>query len=233
MGLPLATLGQTLHLVADSWKPMTGSDLPNQGFSIDLTRKIFQQLGYELKVTFMPWSRIEKSMGKGKFDIISAVWFNDDRNEKLAYSEPYDMNRIVFISSKDQSFEYSGPASLVGKRIGLVSDYSYPESIMDIPGVDYQYVSDARQSIKMVSKNRIDLAVGDNLVMRYKASMHLEKGEALFFDEQHPVTDIPLYLAVSRHLPNHAELIDGFNRMVRQYKKDGTYTQLLKDHGLH
>ena len=223
---------ETLRLVADAWKPMTGDDLPHQGFSIHLARMAFEEMGHELKVEFQPWSRIIKTMDKDKYDIISAIWYNEDRNQKMVFSEPYEMNRIVFISDSNRRFEYSGPDSLKGMRIGMVSAYSYPKSVMNLPGVKYIFVPDSSQSIKMLSKDRIDLTLGDSMVMRYKAGLHLDVNEALFFDDNHPVTDTPLYLTITKRLPNHKELMDGFNKMVRKYKKDGTYLKLQQVHGL-
>lgn len=223
---------KVLRVVADTWKPMTGRHLPYQGFSIHLARLAFKELGYELSVEFMPWTRIDETINKDRYDIITAVWSDRNRALSMEYSEPYYSNNMVFISKSSEPFHYAGPNSLLEKRLGLVSAYSYPEEVLGLKGVDYQLVSDARQNLQRVASGEIDITLGAKSVMAFQAKTILKKGEALFYDDKHPVANFPLYLALSKRVENHQDLIQGFNQIMIRYKQQGIFEQLERQHGL-
>ncbi len=225
--------GQQLRMVADTWAPMTGKRLQEGGFSVDLARNIFSELGHSLKLTFMPWGDIIKTMGAGQFDVVSAIWFTPERDQHLHFSEAYEQNRVVFISLLSDSFHYQDLQSLKGKTLGLVTSYAYPKELLQAPGVKKIYSQDARESLKMLAGGRVHLTLGNYLVMKYEATLHLPPAHKLFYDTKNPLADVPLYMAVSRKLTNHKQMVLNVNRVLREFKSDGRYQQLLIKHGIN
>jgi len=223
---------QTLHMAADNWAPMTGQDLQQGGFSVDLARQVFHELGYELTLEFMPWDQLMQTMDSGDYQVIPAVWYTPQRNEHLLFSQAYDNSKLVFISRKSDSFLYSGPQSLKGKTLGFVKSYAYPEHILQAQGIKIVYASDAKEALQMLAAGRLHLTLGDYMVMKFEATRHVHPAHKLFYDTQHPLADVSLHMAVSRRLSNYDELVEGINRVIKIFKEDGRYRQLKKKHGL-
>ncbi len=223
---------QTLHMAADNWAPMTGQGLQQEGFSVDLARQVFHELGYDLTLEFMPWDQIMKLRGSGDYQVIPAVWYTPQRSEHLHFSQAYDSSKLVFISRQSDSFQYAGPQSLKGKTLGFVKSYAYPEHILQAQGIKIVYASDAKEALQMLASGRLHLTLGDYMVMKFEATRHVHPAHKLFYDIQHPLADIPLHMAVSRRLSNHDELVEGINRVLKIFKEDGRYRQLKKKHGL-
>lgn len=221
-----------LLLVSDSWAPMTDETLTEGGFSIHLAKLMLNELGYTVEVKFQNWKRIRKNMGTKKYDVISAVWHNEDREKLLNYTVPYEVNRLVFVSRLAEKFNYLGPTSLKGKTLGLISSYAYPDEVVNAKGVSVEYVVEAKQNILKLAKGRIHMTLGDYLVMKYEAGRSLTVDQNLYYDLKHPLAEIPLHMAVSRQHPEHQSIVNGLNRLIKRYKSDGTYQRLQLEHGL-
>lgn len=225
-------LSKDLSIVADSWAPMTDATLIESGFSIHFAKIMLKELGYTPSVKFQTWKRIRKDMGTTKYDMVAAVWHDKDREALMHFTIPYEINRLVFVSRLNQKFNYLGPESLKGKSLGLISSYAYPDEILNAKGVNLQYVVEAKQNILKLARGRIDMTIGDYLVMKYEAGRSLTVNQNLYYDLKHPIAEIPLYMAVSRQHPDHEKIVAGLNRLIRQYKSDGTYSNLQLQHGL-
>ncbi len=224
---------QQLHMVSDSWAPMTGEKLQQSGFSIDLARQVFNELGYTLTLEFKPWDQIMSSMDSGDYQVISAVWYTQQRNQYLHFSEAYEHNKMVFISRKSDSFLYSGVSSLAGKTLGLVKSYAYPQTVLKAPDVKFKFSQDAKTNLQLLAAGQVHLTLGNYLVMKFEATRHVHPAHKLFYDTQHALQDIPLHMAVSRKLKNHEALVKGINRVLMEFKKNGRYQLLQKQHGLN
>lgn len=220
-----------LLLVADKWPPMTDVSLKEGGFSLHLAKTLLTELGYNVKVKFQKWKRIERDMGSDNHDVIVTVWYTPERAKLLHYTQPYMTNQLVFISTIDNKFRYTGPESLKGKTIGLTASYAYPDEILNAPGVRIKYVAENRQNILKLDRARIDLTLGDYLVMRSEAQVSLPDG-ALYYDLENPVAQIPVHMAVSRQTPNHEDIVSGINRLLVKYQQDGTFSRLQREHGM-
>ena len=221
-----------LLLVADSWAPMTDETLTEGGFSIHLAKIMLKELGYDTKVKFQKWKRVTKDMGTKKYDMVTAIWHSPERETLMNYTIPYETNRLVFVSRLSQKFNYLGPDSLKGKTLGVISSYAYPDEIINTPGVNLDYVVEAKQNILKLARGRIDMTLGDYLVMKYEAGRSLTVDQNLYYDLKNPIAEIPLYMAVSRQHPDHEKIVSGLNRLIQQYKSDGTYLRLQMDHAL-
>ena len=48
---------KVVHLTSLDWPPYSGKTLSDQGASVAVAKAAFKAMGYELKVSFYPWSR--------------------------------------------------------------------------------------------------------------------------------------------------------------------------------
>jgi len=221
-----------LRVVSDVWAPMTGPSLTRNGMSIHFAQQLFDELGYDIKVSFLPWKRIEKMMGTDQFDVIAALWKTSDREKKMAFTKAYEHNRLVFISREVDQFAYTNANSFNGLSVGLVSGYAYPDAVFQLENVEFQYVAESRQNILKLARGRVHLIIGDYFVMKYEASRHLSPYQKLHFDLENALSDVPLFMAVSRSHPEHEALVEKLDILIDQHIQSGRYEQLKQFHGL-
>lgn len=103
---------QTLIAAADPYPPYVDPNAPGQGLAMEIVRAAFKTQGYTVKLEIMPWTRAEKGVSEGRYDMLVDVWRNDARVKELFFSTPYAVSKIKFIKRKDNPFEYTGLESL-------------------------------------------------------------------------------------------------------------------------
>ena len=222
---------KTIRIAADEWAPMTGRGLLNGGFSVQLTQEMLIALGYSVSVDFMPWKRIMGTRRKGRFDIVTNMWKNKDREMDFQFSNAYIDNKLVFVSRKDQAFVYSDLTNLKQKRIGIVSYYAYPEMLLSYPKARWQTGINIHQNIKKLLAKRLDIILGTEEVIRYE-SRKVDGWENLHYDSKNPMKIRPLHIAINRQFKNHKQLALDINRMITIFKQNGRFQQLKALHGL-
>jgi len=86
--------------------PYTGIDLPGQGTSTIKAREIFDALGLEYELSFLPWKRVEALLFSGEIDATFPYSKkNPERLKIYDYSDP--MDSIDSIDSSKAHFVYS------------------------------------------------------------------------------------------------------------------------------
>ncbi len=103
-----AAASEPLTLVADEWPPFSGSELPGQGLSMDVTRAVLERAGYDVKTAILPWARVMNGARTGEYDIITSLPPSDDLEELLNHSEPFYSTEVKFIQQKGGDIAFRG-----------------------------------------------------------------------------------------------------------------------------
>ncbi|MCP5324923.1 MAG: amino acid ABC transporter substrate-binding protein [Oceanospirillaceae bacterium] len=219
-----------ISIAAIDWEPFSGKNLPDGGFAVALCRTLLKNAGYESNVYFVPWTRALKGTESGTYQVNAAVWYAKDRAAYMLYSEPYTVNKLVFVSRSDTPFQYKGLSSLRGKRIGVGQDYAYPQEILHAPDVRFDEAIDDEQNLRKLFSGRIDLTLGDELNLRYEARKLNQRSDVFYFDKT-PLDEKPLYITVSKAMPNAEKVLADLNRELAKMKANGSFDALLKQYG--
>lgn len=219
-----------ISIAAIDWEPFSGKNLSDGGFSVDLCKTLLKSAGYDSNVFFVPWTRALKGTESGTYQVNAAVWYAKDRSEYMLFSEPYAVNKLVFVSRSDTPFRYQGIASLKGKRIGVGQDYAYPPEILKAPDARFDEAIDDEQNLRKLFSGRIDLTLGDELNLRYQARQLNQRSDVFYFDSV-ALDEKPLYITVSKATPNAEKILKDINRELARMKADGRFAALLKSHG--
>lgn len=218
----------------DPWPPFVDPSHPKEGLSLEVVRAAFGTQGYKVKMEYTPWIRAEKGVIDGTYDILTDTWMTTKRNEELAFSEPYVVNRIVFIKKKDDPFEYDGIESLTGKVVGIVRGYGYSNEFLNATNFKRDKSVDFLTNIKklLYPDKRIDLAVEDEIVARvvianYDPNLLSEVGFS-----KNALSTNNLYVTCGLTNPRHEEIINAFNQGLAIIKADGTYTAIIETYGI-
>lgn len=164
--------GKVVHLTSLDWPPYSGKALTEQGASVAVAKAAFKAMGYELKVSFYPWSRavaLAKDDGS-KYSGYFPEYFSDDTAKDFIYSEAMGSGPLGFAERKDNSIAWSELNDLKSKKIGIVQDYinttEFDAMVAQKTLKTSTTTSDTKNLLKLVN-GRIDLAVIDKNVMNY------------------------------------------------------------------
>lgn len=229
-----STLAQdrTIRIVADEWPPMTGSELNAGGFSVHLAKDVLTDLGYKVTIEFMPWKRIMRTQARSDYDLIPAIWHNQERESTYAFTQAYLENKVVFVSLKENVVPYTGLSSLQNKRVGIVSSYSYPQKLLNYDQAKWQAGIDLNQNLKKLFGNRLDMVIGTDAVIRYEVQQNFDQAPPLFYHMDNPIEVRSLHMAITRTFPAYKILVKEIDDKIEQFKQDGRFELLKKQHGL-
>mgnify|MGYP000632398604 CR=1 FL=1 len=163
---------KTIHLTSLEWPPYAGASLPQQGISIAVARAAFNAMGYDLKVTFFPWSRAVTlaKRKESKFIGYFPEYFSTQTGKDFIYSDEMGSSPLGFAERKNQSISWTKLDHLKPYRIGIVQDYINTEefdAMIDSQSLKISSTINDAANLKKLMSQRIDLAVIDKNVMKY------------------------------------------------------------------
>lgn len=163
---------KVVRLTSLDWPPYSGKHLAQQGASVAVAKAAFKAMGYDLQVSFFPWSRavaLAKD-GKSNFSGYFPEYYSDDTAKDFIYSEAMGSGPLGFAERKDNSITWSNLNDLKAYKIGVVQDYinttDFDAMVASKALKTSSTTSDTKNLLKMVN-GRLDLAVVDKNVMNY------------------------------------------------------------------
>jgi polar amino acid transport system substrate-binding protein len=222
--LSTAHAADPLVLGNDAWPPFI-IEGPEQGSSERLVCEALERAGRGCEIRVDDWENVLSNAREGTIDGIAAAWRTPERETYLLFSEPYLTNRIVPLVSRDSSFRPKTLADLAGRRVALVPDYAYGDSVREATAT-FEVVAarSSQAAIEAVAQGRADVALVDELVARaHKENRPESRAEAtdavLAYRE--------LHFAVSRSHPAAQDIIADFQRSYDLMLEDGSVNEAL------
>ncbi|MDX1695383.1 MAG: transporter substrate-binding domain-containing protein [Ketobacteraceae bacterium] len=118
---------ETLHFATIDYCPFTcnpDKESGKEGFMTDVLRKALEEAGYALRVEMHPYVRAVREVRDGKYDGIVVV--GKDYAPDLVYPDmPTVVQRVVFLTATDTSWNYTGVESLRNAKVGIVRGFHY------------------------------------------------------------------------------------------------------------
>lgn len=156
-----------LVLGADYWCPFNcvpGADKP--GFMIEVAREVFSEIGYDVEYKLMPWKQALDETRNGEIDAIVGAYVGDAPD--LVFPEtPEGVARVNAFKRFSDHWVFKGPASLMGKKVGIIQSYDYGEALNSYfysNRNDFRHIlvfsgSDSPQNLMFTSLMRGDIDV--------------------------------------------------------------------------
>lgn len=217
-----------VSVVAKEEAPYVSSKLPGQGLSMQIVRTALEKAGFKVKMTFENWPRAYEGAQIGVFDIIGSIWYTDRRAREFAFSEPYIQHNVKFVKRrKDDYVKYGSMDDLDGLIVGTLKDYAYGDEFLASRKFIRLPQNYLLQNLLKLSLGEIDMTLGEERKIRYELNEFM-KGSVQDLE----ILPVPLvvrgaHIAVSRTNPRHKEIIDGFNKAIREMKADGSYGRII------
>lgn len=219
-----------LQVVSDDWPPYVIVDGHLQGVDVEVTKWVLSQMGYEVRMHFVPWKRAVQMTKNGEADALLDVGYNEERENYFYYpDEPINFSATTLFCRRCDRTLPARLSTMRGKRIVINRGYSYAGDFDESPHVTLVKVDEFAQGMKLVSLGRADFYVVNRLVGAYIA-------HSLGLEDIYPIDENlsdanPVYLAFSRQ-GQHADLAQAFSKALTLFKQSPEYQLILRRYGV-
>lgn len=199
------------------------------GPSIELLRLIFSSLNVSVKTVPLPWARALKNIEEGSLDAIAPIFYNDKRAMFIDFSTPFDTTETRVFKKKESNYTYNSWDDLRGAQGYIVRGRSEGNKFDTFAAsfLKLDQKNDLNQIIKMLIRDR-----GDYGIDKYY-DIIAESKKMGVYDE---IKILPLTIStnditigLSKKSP-FKKYMPQINKMIKQYKADGTFRKLMEKH---
>ena len=223
---------EEIRLVTGEFAPYSGENLSNGGVMTERVSGIFQQLGYPVSVTYLPWKRGYQKTLSGRFSATFPYSFSPERANEMLYSAPLRSSPVYLFVHVEAPLSEAAAANLQGLRLCSALGYNLFPPIEEARN---------RQLIELITVREMDSCVrmmenrrADAIFLSAAAGWHLIENVAgsrrNYRMLTKPIHTVREYLLVSKHYPGGAELIERFNAELARQIDSGRYRQLMDKH---
>ncbi|MCX4026822.1 transporter substrate-binding domain-containing protein [Endozoicomonas sp. SM1973] len=215
----------------ESWPPYYDDTLKNGGFFAEIVKEAYRSQGKKVRIVFTSWKRAFELTKQGKYQGLLGAYYVPEREQYFKYSSVICHSRQYLYSKKSSNISFTSLQELSQYKIGIVRGYYYSDEFNDAKYLDkFENVS-AKQNIKLLTINRLDLVTADSRVMQYYASTAFPSLANQY--KQHPlmIKDITVHLVISKAIPNTDQLHLEFELGFALLKKQGLDKAIMRTHG--
>lgn len=190
-----------------------------EGYSWDVLRESFHEMGYTIKLHVTPWARAIKNVQDGAVDVLFPTGKNSERQKQFYYSnEPVNQANFLVYVRKDDPIKWKGLNSLDGLVIGVKRGFTYGDKWKAATNIKKQNVSTISQGFKMLDFKRFDGFAGYEINWDYVLQQaNLEKKY-----KKLPVFDITNeYLIALKTNPRAIEILKAFDHGKQRLMQNG------------
>jgi polar amino acid transport system substrate-binding protein len=228
-----AQTSKTIRLTNGEWQPFLSKEVPHYGFASHIVTEAFALVGVEVEFGFFPWARSYKLAEDGKWDGAAIWWDTEERREKFYFTDPVAPSITALFYLKNTEFDWDTYQDLSNVRIGGTLEFSYGKEFdaAEAAGtIKTNRAVDDETGLRKLLKGRIEVFPGEVMVTYAQIRDTFPEDEvALFTHHPKPINDQPLYLLLSKKVPDNEPMRDLFNEGLRQLKESGRYDQIIAD----
>lgn len=197
------------------------------GLYPDLIREVFAHTSFRVQLKAVPWRRALGDLEAGSAGV-GGVYKTRERAARYDYSDPIYVERIVVVYADSQPIRFRSLADLEGRRVGVMSGWSYGEAFDRAVREGRVHASAAtsdRQNLGKLVLGRLDAAL---LVEESALTLVQQAGYRNVRIAAIPLTENPTYLAFNKSAGATA-LLQAFNRQLRLLKRSPRYGLLVSN----
>ena len=218
--------------VTTLWPPYMGPRLRDKGFLPEILVEAFDQVGYTVTVEFRPWARCLSDVKKGDKDILCGVYYTQEREEFLAYSQSIGEIQDVLFMKEGRNITYQQLTDLKPYKIGVLRGAAHGKEFDAADFLNKEEVTHYGQNIRKLLVDKIDLMAGPRDVIKFI----IKRDYPLFIDKikvvNPPLNMNKIYFGFSKKVAGYQELLKAFSKGLELIKKDGTFNYLAEKHGV-
>jgi polar amino acid transport system substrate-binding protein len=221
----------TLSIVTgNNYPPFSDENLPEGGLSSLIVKRVLEEVGYDVKLSFMPWKRGYESAKNGVHVATFPYVKRPDRELHFNYSLPINtITQLVFVRA-DSDIHMDKVEQLAGLTTCVPRGYAITESVSKLADdgvIKMLSAPDAAQCYLMLRFGRIDF-VTFNQYVGWSAAESAAGDEArmIFRALETPLETEGLHLIFSKGLEDGEALLSRFDQALQKLRDNGFITRL-------
>jgi polar amino acid transport system substrate-binding protein len=226
-----AGAGQTVTLATTDYPPYYGSLLAQGGVIAEIAREALKRCGYTLAIEWYPWARALRLAQEGGVDGLLGVWRSAEREQWLAYSLPLPANQVGFFRRADSPIAFKAMGELRSQRIGVVRGYVNPKAFVEAR-LNTEEAVDDTANLRKLGAGRVDLILIDKGVAQYLLLTAVPELQGKLAWVEPAIEVFPVHVGFVKGGRRHQELLEAFNRGLKEMERDGTLQRLVAQAGL-
>jgi polar amino acid transport system substrate-binding protein len=197
------------------------------GIYPDLVYEAFRRMKIPVNIIAAPWIRVLYNGETGQAGI-AGIYKNSEREKIYDYSEPIFSETLMIFVKKTDVFKFNSISDLRGKRIGVITSWSYGEEF-DNARKNNLFTTDPVERDKLnflkLEAGRTDCLIavrenGERILSElgfYRKIIMLDK----------PVAVNNTFLVFSKAMKKNT-ILRQFNREITEMKKDGVLKKIIE-----
>lgn len=193
-----------------------------QGFDMDLIRAVGKEMGVEVEINNVNFDGLIPALEAGNIDAcISGMTINDERKQKVLFSDAYYKSGLSIIVAKDndsiKKFE-----DLKGKKVAVQIGTTSAAEVKKIEGVEVKEFNSSADTFMELRAKGVDAVVNDRPVNDYYI---LKSGETNVKALPDLLTSEDYGIAVSKQNEATQKAI---NDALKKLKDNGEYDKIFE-----
>lgn len=197
-----------------------------QGYSWDVVRESFHEMGYTIHLSIRPWPRAVFNVKNSKADILFPTGVNAKRKQIFYFSdEPINQAHFAIYVRTESNIEWKDISSLNGLTIGQKRGFNYGKKWRATSSIKKLAITKIWQGFQMLETGRIDGFVGYETNWDYilKQQNWTDK-----FKKLPTIGSTKEYLATLQNNPKGKEFLKDFDTGKRRIIKNGTFGKITR-----
>lgn len=216
-----------LKLSSDVWPPFTNVD-SEKSIALDIVAKALERIEIKTDYEIVDFEQVISGIQDGKYDGSAALWYNSERDQYMEFSKPYLQNQLILVGRKGSNVQISSFSSLSGKKIGVVEDYAYGDSLMKKEGIQIVYGNSDQQNVERLLSKMVDYILVDALLLQYLFKYQMNDVSEFLEIGEKPLLTKSLHFAIRTKIPDAQNIITLFNDEIGKMITDGSYHDILE-----
>jgi lysine-arginine-ornithine-binding protein len=199
-----------------------------QGFDIDIAKALCERMKAECTFVAQDWDGIIPALLAKKYDaIVASMSITEERKQRVAFTDKYYDTPGRFVA-RAAKLDVS-PAGMKGKAIGAQRATTHASYLEDnYKGSTLKLYATQDEANLDLANGRLDAVLADSIVM-YEWLEKTPEGKCCAFAGE-PIRAPKWFgegagIAVRKE---DRELVEAFNRALREIRADGTYEKINK-----
>lgn len=195
-----------------------------RGYSWDVLRESFQEMGYTIQLKIVPWARAVSTIRSGNADILFPTGINTERLSTFYFSEEaINSAKFKVYVNQDSALEWQDLSSLKGLSIGVKRGFNYGDKWDAVKDINVIKITTITQGFKMLEANYLDGFLGYETNWDYTLKQENLQGQ---FKKMPAFDSSNEYLAALKTNPNAKALLADFDLGKRRLMKQGRLKQI-------
>ncbi|GFM37635.1 substrate-binding periplasmic protein [Desulfovibrio psychrotolerans] len=217
----------TLRFATLEWPPYISRELPGNGYVAHLLNEVFGAAGYRVELVFLPWQRAINALSDTSFAGYVPEYFDKTISEKQClFSEGFPGGPLALVHRTGRSIALAPLEEMRHLRFGVVAGYV---NFREFDDADYLFKDDAPDDMHNIRKllaGRIDVIIGDAMVIQYLYRTHIAPGGNDLTILRPYLEDKPLHLCVNPRHPDAEVVQKVFAKGLETLRRNGRLQQL-------